>query len=154
MLRLIIILPVIILLISIGTIEKSYATCGVEVKSGGGGLLYSTALKHLELSPNRHMTLDNTGDMTATLRILADDWFDSTPTKQADVSDSKYDKDNDTTFQNTYGDKTPLTKTAATVTTAFLPTGFFFITFQLQPTLLDTTFTGLMTQTMTLSVTC
>ena len=152
MLRFILILAGMVVLLSIGLIEKSYADCGVNVVSED--LVYSTGLKYLEDSGDKHMTLDNTGTDTATLKIRADDWFDTNPTKQMDVFESKYDKDDDTSFENSYGDKTPLTKTDATVTTAFLPTGFFFITFQLIATLDNPGFTGVITQTMTLSVTC
>ena len=123
-------------------------TCGLSFVSGvpiNYGSLLSGAT-----STDKKLTLDNTGTTSGTLSVSGSDWKDSSGTTQILAHYTKYTSKTTTT---PYANKIPLTA-IPTVVGIISPSVNNATTWQLQSTLINTSFSGTLTQTMDLTLTC
>src|SRR6185437_12245649 len=124
-------------------------TCGITTT---GVLQYGTLIPGA-ISPERILTITNTGTVSAGLFVSGTDWLDgsATPVNQINAANTKWS----TTPGTPYVGKTALTTSPAMMTSALdiapttLPTYW-----QLQANLNHGTFAGSLTQTVLLSVSC
>lgn len=130
-----------------GTV-KILGTCGLSFVSGvpiNYGSLVSGAT-----SANQILVLDNTGTTSGTLSVSGSDWKDASGTIHILAHYTKYSSKTTTT---TYANKIPLTAIPTTVG-MISPSVNNSTTWQLQSTLINTPFSGTLTQTMDLTLTC
>jgi len=128
-----------------GTVEI-LTTCGVQFNSGAP-ISYGAVLPG-DTSVQQTLTLYNSGNIAGDILVSGSDWVDGTPTTQMNVDDTKY-----STLTGDYTSKTSLQLTDQTLTTLNpqVNTDTFW---QLQANLLDTLFSGSLTQTVDFSVSC
>jgi len=124
-------------------------TCGIITT---GALQYGTLIPGAT-SQEQTLTITNTGTVSAALFVSGTDWLDgsATPVNQINAANTKWS----TTLGTAYAGKTALTTSPAMMTSTLdiapttLPTYW-----QLQANLNHGTFTGSLTQTVLLSVSC
>ena len=122
-------------------------TCGIATT---GALQYGTLIPSAT-STEQTLTVQNTGTVSAALLVSGNDWLDGSSVNQINVGNTKWSIIPGTTFAG----KTALTTSPVMMTgtlniaPATLPTYW-----QLQVNLNHGTFTGSLTQTVSLSVSC
>jgi len=128
-----------------GTVEI-LTTCGVQFNSGAP-INYGAVLPG-DTSEEQTLTLYNSGNVAGGILVSGSDWVDDTPTTQMNVHDTKY-----SIISGDYSSKTSLQLTDQIILTLDpqVNTDTFW---QLQANLLDTLFSGSLTQTIDFSVTC
>ncbi len=123
-------------------------TCGLSFVSGApinfGSLLPGAT------STDKILTLDNTGTKSGTLSVSGSDWKDAGGTTHILVQFTKYTSKTTTT---PYANKIPLTS-IPTVVGIISPPVNNATTWQLQSTLINTPFSGTLTQTIDLTLAC
>ena len=130
-----------------GTV-KILGTCGLSFASGAPvnyGSLVSGAT-----SAEQKLTVDNTGTTKGTLSVSGSDWKDASGMIHILAQYTKY------TTKTTvvpYASKTSLSS-IPTVVGVILPSVNNVTTWQLQANLINTPFSGTLTQTMSLSLSC
>jgi hypothetical protein len=122
-------------------------TCGLSVISGSP-ISYGTLLPGAT-STEQTVVLDNTGSIPATLQVKGSNWLDVTLLNKMNVDNTKF-----STTSGTYASKTSLLTTDQTITGAFSPTINLNSLWQMQVNLLDSSFSGSLTQTMDFTATC
>jgi len=128
-----------------GTVEI-LTTCGVQFNSGAP-INYGAVLPG-DTSDEQTLTLYNSGNIAGDILVSGSDWVDDTPTTQMTISDTKY-----STITGDYTSKTSLQLTDQTLMT-LNPQNNTNTFWQLQANLLDSLFSGSLTQTVDFSVTC
>jgi len=128
-----------------GTVEIR-TTCGLQFNAGAP-INYGEVFPG-DTSEEQTLTLYNSGNVAGDILVSGSDWVDGTPTTQMNVDDTKY-----STLTGDYASKTSLLLTDQTLITLDpqVDTDTFW---QLQANLLDTLFSGSLTQTVDFSVTC
>ena len=122
-------------------------TCGLSVISGSP-ISYGTLLPSAT-STEKTVVLDNTGSIPATLQVKGTNWLDATLVNKMNVDNTKF-----STTSGTYASKTSLLTIDQTITGAFSPTTNLNSLWQMQANLLDSSFSGALTQTMDFTATC
>jgi len=128
-----------------GTVEI-LTTCGVQFNSGSP-INYGAVLPG-DTSDEQTLTLYNSGNIAGDILVSGSNWIDGTSTTQMDVTDTKY-----SIISGNYDSKTSLSLTDTTLLTLD-PQVNTDTLWQLQANLLDTLFSGSLTQTVDFSVTC
>ncbi len=122
-------------------------TCGLLFVFGDpinyGGVLPG------DTSEEKTLTLDNTGNTdVTTLLVKGTDWLDGASTEMT-VDNTRF-----STASGAFGVKTTLSTTDKTITSAFSASTDLDSFWQLQANLLDSAFSGSLTQTLDFTVTC
>jgi len=128
-----------------GTVQI-LTTCGVQFNSGAP-ISYGAVLPG-DTSNEQTLVLYNSGNIAGDILVSGSDWVDGILITQMNVGDTKY-----ATITGDYSSKTSLLLTDQTILTLNpqVNTDTFW---QLQANLLDTLFSGSLTQTVDFSVTC
>ena len=123
-------------------------TCGLSLMSGAP-INYGSMLSGAT-SADKKLTLDNTGTTSGTLSVSGSDWKDAGGTVHILAKFTKYTGKTTTT---SYANKIPLTS-IPTVVGIISPSVNNATTWQLQSTLINTSFSGTLTQTIDLTLAC
>lgn len=123
-------------------------TCGLSIVSGAP-VNFGTMLPGAT-SADKKLTLDNTGTTSGTLSVSGSDWKDAGGTTHILAKFTKYTSKTTTTA---YASKIPLTA-IPTVVGTISPSVNNATTWQLQSTLIDSSFSGSLTQTIDLTLAC
>lgn len=120
-------------------------TCGLSFGPKGGSIDYGKLIPGSGSAPQQ-LVLDNTGTATATLLAFGSNWLDGNGNNQINVGNTKWSLTPGPPF-------TGLTSTPATLTSNFA-SGNLQTYWQLVANLNNSTFTGTLTQSIGLSVSC
>ena len=124
------------------------ATCGVSLASGSP--INYGSLNPGETSAEQTLVLDNTGSSQATLNVQGSQWHDSFLVNQMNASQTHFN----TVGASAYSSKTPLSTSIQSITSAFSPTENFNTYWQVLASPANQSFTGLLQQEMTFTVSC
>lgn len=123
-------------------------TCGIVFVPTNATINYGQILPG-DITAEQTFIVKNPGNVNATLKVSGTNWLDSTSANKMNVDNTKY-----SLTSGAYSAKTALNTVSTSIVSSFTPQVNTNTFWQLEANLIDTLFSGALTQTMSFSSSC
>jgi hypothetical protein len=133
---------------SVSTSVTIGTTCGIQFVPTDGTISYGEILPG-DITAEQKFTVINPGNVPAEIKVSGTNWLDNSNANQMNVNNTKY-----SAVTSDYSAKTGLLATASTIFSSLAPQTNTSTFWQLEANLLDSLFSGALTQTLDFSSSC